>query len=187
MNSEQQTRETANAYFDVQQRLLDRYQGVSQCFQPWTADGELRNRWEQLNERRLQIWENQARRMIDAQMNAFLTVQTAWTRSWVNAVNPMNYLPQVTDQSMQLLQRMAEDGTRAFGRAVDSALGTSQRWSDMHPVTDTLTDALQRTMDSLEESCRKTQELQQSIQRKLEDTANRMGDQEQRGQEQVSY
>ncbi len=173
MSLEQQARETTDTYFDVQHRMLDGYQKTMQCLQPWTGNSTLWERWQHLNERRLQLWEAQAKSLMDAHVKMMLTGQSLWTRYWLNILNPLNALSTLTNHGVRQVQQVMEDSAKAYGRATEGSLEAGKDF-DMKNVAEIWNETLQNATDSLEESYRKITENQQVMLRKLEETNNRI-------------
>ena len=176
--TERQTEGMINAYAQTQQRVLDSWVGVMQSFQAYSPDDD---KFRELTERPLQVWEQQTKRLLDTQLKGILNVQSTWTRYWLGELNPWNRLPTFIDVWARQNQRMAEQQAQTSRQIIDEVIEAGRR-VDVNRITDTWDGVLRRSVEAWEESCNKVMEAQLATLQKLEDLQDETLDQEEQRQ-----
>jgi len=176
--TERQTEGMINAYAQTQQRVLDNWVGVMQSFQAYSPDDD---KFRELTERPLQVWEQQTKRLLDTQLKGILNAQAQWTQYWLRGLNPWNRLPTFIDVWARQSQQMAEKSAQTSQQIVDGCIEAVRR-IDVNRVADSWDSVLRRSVEGWEEACNKVMEAQLATLQKLEELQDETLDQEEQRQ-----
>jgi len=176
--TERQTEGMINAYAQTQQRVLDSWVGVMQSFQAYSPDDD---KFRELTERPLQVWEQQTKRLLDTQLKGILNAQAQWTQYWLRGLNPWNRLPTFIDVWARQSQQMVEQHAQTSQQIVDRCIEAGRR-IDVNRVADSWDSILRRSVEGWEESCNKVMEAQLITMQKIEDLQDETLDQEEQRQ-----
>jgi hypothetical protein len=159
---ETQARDLLDTYAQSQERLLGSWTTAVERFQVRTADEELWGRLEQLTERPLQVFQEQTRSLVDAQLRLMLNAQSVLARYWLANFNPAQYLPTLLDNWAWQTQRLAERNAEATRQAVERFLVAGKRFDPLK-VTEAWSGTFKRSVEAFEEVSREIADRQQAL------------------------
>lgn len=159
---ENQARDLLDTYVQAQERLLQSWTTLLERFQARTSDEEAWERFEQVTERPLHVWQEQTQRLIDTQLRVMLNAQSVLARYWLDSFNPSQYLPTLVDNWARQTQRMAERNAEASKQTVERLLEAGRRFDPLK-VTDVWNDTFQRSVETFEEVSREVTDRQQAL------------------------